>query len=196
MHPLHWFVAFTHLGGCYITSYHEIITIFQLMTIDQPATLVCSHHPLGQVIYIHVYKYVYIYKYIYNKGIKNGCQCIVEIRGTQETLSASDLHNARATILNPFYNMEYEIIKKIRQNMTWIEADILGINLTPNRYNALAQPLFTSAMTSQSHSTLWRHNSNTKNVAASAREWVRNRFEIYGSALEHTSISLCTRANT
>ena len=34
--------------------------------------------------------------------------------------------------------MEYEIIKKIRQNRTWIEADILDINLTPNRYNALA----------------------------------------------------------
>ena len=97
-----------------------------------------------------------------NKGIKNGCPCIVEIRGTQgcalatslhsptarlrlvqgrsqgTTLRASDLHNARATILNPFYNMEYKIIKKIRQNTTWIEADILGINLTPNRYNALA----------------------------------------------------------
>ena len=93
------------------------------------------------------------------KGIKNGCPCIVEIRGTQgcalvgdparavrqvqgrsqgTTLSASDLHNARATILNPFYNMEYKIIKKKRQNTTWIDADILGINLTPNRYNALA----------------------------------------------------------
>ena len=54
------------------------------------------------------------------------------------TLSASDLHNARATILNPFYNMEYKIIKKIRQNTMWIEADILGINLTPSRYNAHA----------------------------------------------------------
>ena len=31
----------------------------------------------------------------------------------------------------------------------WIGADILGINLTPNRYNV--QPLFASAMTSQSH---------------------------------------------
>ena len=51
---------------------------------------------------------------------------------------ASDLHNARATILNPFYNIEYKTINKIRQNTTWIEADILGINLTPNRYNALA----------------------------------------------------------
>ena len=34
--------------------------------------------------------------------------------------------------------MEYKIIKKKRQNMPWIEADILGINLTPNRYNAHA----------------------------------------------------------
>ena len=70
------------------------------------------------------------------KGITNGCPCIVEIRGTQgcalvgdparsrrrvqgrsqgTTLSASDLHNARATILNPFYNMECKIIKKIRR---------------------------------------------------------------------------------
>ena len=46
------------------------------------------------------------------------------------------------------------------------------------------QPLSTSAMTSQTHSTSRRHNSNTKNVTASAREWDRNRFEIYGSALE------------
>ena len=59
-------------------------------------------------------------------------------RSQGTTLSASDLHNAQATILNPFYNMEYKIIKKIRQNTTWIEADILGINLTPNQYNALA----------------------------------------------------------
>ena len=54
------------------------------------------------------------------------------------TLSVPDLHNAQATILNPFYNMEYKMTKKIRQNTAWIETDILGINLTPNRYNALA----------------------------------------------------------
>ena len=51
-------------------------------------------------------------------------------------------------------------------------------------------------MMSQSHSTPWRHDGNTKNVAASAREYDRNRCEIYGSALEHISISICTRANT
>ena len=32
-------------------------------------------------------------------------------------------------------------MKKIRQNLTWIEADILGINLTPNLYNAPAQAI-------------------------------------------------------
>ena len=59
-------------------------------------------------------------------------------RNQGTTLSASDLHNARATILNPFYDIEYIIIKKISQNMTGIEADITGIILTTNRYNALA----------------------------------------------------------
>ena len=34
--------------------------------------------------------------------------------------------------------MECKIIKKIGQNKTWIEADITCINVTPNRYNALA----------------------------------------------------------
>ena len=62
----------------------------------------------------------------------------VQGRSQGTTLSDSDLYNARATILNPFYNMEYKIITKIRQNTAWIEADILGTNLTPNRYNALA----------------------------------------------------------
>ena len=84
--------------------------------------------------------------------------CRASDQGT--TLRASDLHNARANILNPFYNMEYKITKKIRQNMTWIGADIPGVNLTPNRYNRHSpQPLSTSAMTSQSYSTPWRHNS-------------------------------------
>ena len=59
-------------------------------------------------------------------------------RSQGTTLSASDLHNARETILDPFYNTEYKIIKKIRQNKSRIEADIPSINLTPNRYNALA----------------------------------------------------------
>ena len=62
----------------------------------------------------------------------------VQGRSQGATLSASDLHNAWATILNPFYNLEYKIIKEIRRNTTWIEAEILGINLTPNLYNVLA----------------------------------------------------------
>ena len=58
-------------------------------------------------------------------------------RSQGTTLSASDLHNAREAIRNPFYNMEYQIMKKIRQNKSQIEADIPSINLVPNRYNAL-----------------------------------------------------------
>ena len=74
----------------------------------------------------------------------------VQGRSQGTTLSASDIHTARATILNPFYSIEYKIIKKIRKNTTWIEADFLGINLTPNRYNALAQAVVCVK--------LWRRN--------------------------------------
>ena len=80
--------------------------------------------------------------------------------------------------------------------MAWIEADILGKISLPIGAMHSPQPLSKSAMTSQSHSAPWRHNGNTRNVAASAREYDQNRLEIYGSALEHVSISLCTRANT
>ena len=90
------------------------------------------------------------------KGIKNGCPCIVEIRGTQDCALVGDPAQAVGScrdvamaqpyvpliftmhgqpFLIPF--MEYKIIEKIRQNTTWIDADILGINLTPNQYNAL-----------------------------------------------------------
>ena len=54
------------------------------------------------------------------KGIKNGCPCIVEIRGTQGCAlvgdparavgECRDVAKALATILNPFYNMVYKII--------------------------------------------------------------------------------------
>ena len=74
------------------------------------------------------------------KEIENGYQCIVEIRGTTlvqrrsqgTSVSASDLNNARETIRNHVYDMEYKIIKKTKQKETWIEADRLCINLTPN----------------------------------------------------------------
>ena len=56
------------------------------------------------------------------------------------------------------------------------------------------QPLFTSPVTSEFQSTHWRHNSDAKNLSASALEWDRNRFEIYRSTLGHNSISSCTRA--
>ena len=51
-------------------------------------------------------------------------------------------------------------------------------------------------MTPQSHSTMWRHNSNTKNVTASASEWDRAHFESCGSGLVLECIilynALCT----
>ena len=73
--------------------------------------------------------------------------------------------------------------------MTWIEADILGINLTPNWYNAL-----TPAIVYVSNDVTIPFNSVT-NITARAHERDRNRPEIYGSALELISISLCTGAN-
>ena len=57
------------------------------------------------------------------------------------TLCAPGLQNARATILNPIYKMEYKIIKKMGQKTTWIEADIPDITLTPNRHNVLASAI-------------------------------------------------------
>ena len=39
------------------------------------------------------------------KGVKNGCLCRVSDQGT--TLRASDLHNARATILNPINQIKF-----------------------------------------------------------------------------------------
>ena len=114
----------------------------------------------------------------------------VQGRSQGTTLSASDLHNARATILNPFYDMEYKIIKKIRQNTAWIEADILGKNLTPNWCNALASAIVYvrndvtipfKAVTSQ-----YQHKER-----CCEHTWIRPK-----SAFEHVSISLCTRANT
>ena len=62
----------------------------------------------------------------------------VQGRSQDTTMCASDLHNARATILNPFYNMECKMIRKIGRYKTRIEAYIPSINVTPNRYNALA----------------------------------------------------------
>ena len=84
------------------------------------------------------------------------------------------------------------MIKKISQNTTWIEADILDMNLNPHRYNALAPDIVYVS----NDVTIPFNSVTSKNVTASAREWDRNRYEIYGSALELISISLCTRANT
>ena len=89
----------------------------------------------------------------------------VQGRSQGTTLSASDLHNAWATILNPFYNIEYKIIKKIRQNTAWIEADILGKNLTPNRCNALAPAIvYVSNDVTIPFKTKWSYSPETTNL--------------------------------
>ena len=54
----------------------------------------------------------------------------VQGRSQGITLSASDLYNVQADILNPFYNMDQKVTKKLRQNKTWIEGDIPCINLS------------------------------------------------------------------
>ena len=114
------------------------------------------------------------------KRIKNGCPCTA--------LNASDLHKARATILNPFYKMEYQMIKKMKQNTARIESDILGKNLTPIGKMHSHQPLSSSAMTPQSHSTPWRHNSNTKKLL---REHVNGAQVVLKSTDRRSSISQC-----
>ena len=75
----------------------------------------------------------------------------VQGRRQGTTLRASDLHNARATILNQFYNMEYKMFKKIRQSTTLIEADI-------HRHKSHSQ---SAQCTHPSHCLRqqWRHNS-------------------------------------
>ena len=86
----------------------------------------CLECPLWFTSYLSYLLNYFIFHVI--KGIKNGCPCIVEIRGTLRlclcyvpalaygscrvsdqgtTLRASDLHNARSTILNPFNKVRH-----------------------------------------------------------------------------------------
>ena len=95
----------------------------------------------------------------------------VQGRSQGTTLSVSDLHNARATILNPFYNMEYKIIKKIKQNTAWIEADILGKNLTPD----LVQCTRPSHCLRQQ----WRHNPIQRRDVTIATQGTLLRVHVY-----------------
>ena len=62
------------------------------------------------------------------------------------TRSASDLHNARSTVLNLFHNTKYKMISKIRPNKTSIEADIpciitCGIKFLIHSQTSTAQPM-------------------------------------------------------
>ena len=118
----------------------------------------------------------------------------VQGRSQGTTLSASDLHNARATILNPFYNMEYKIIKKTKYDVN---------RSGHSRHKSHSQSV---QCTRPSHCLRqqWRHNPiQLRDVTIATQRtllrvrvnWGRNRFEIYGSALELISISLCTGAN-
>ena len=80
----------------------------------------------------------------------------MEIRGTQgrsqsTTQSASGLHNTRVTILNSFYNMEYEIMK---ENKIGYDVNRSGYSGHKSHTQSVQctrpQPLSTSIMTSQS----------------------------------------------
>ena len=118
---------------------------------------------------------------------------LVQGRSQGITLSASDLHNKWATILNPFYNMEYRIIKKIRPNTKWIKWDILGMNLTPSQYNALAPAIvyvsndvtIRGVTIATQRTLLQAHVKGTKIVLKST---------VRRSNLSIIYISLCTRA--
>ena len=48
--------------------------------------------------------------------VRDPARVVGECRGRSQgsTLSASNLHNAQANILNPFYNKEYKMINKIQ----------------------------------------------------------------------------------
>ena len=99
--------------------------------------------------------------------------CTRRSQGT--TPSASDLHNARATILNPVYGMVYKIFKKITQNKTWIEAAIPYINLTPDRYNALASR---RCLLHQ-----WRHNPSQPHDVTIATQITLLRTHVNGTEI-------------
>ena len=100
---------------------------------------------------------------------------------------------AQATVLNPFYNLEYKIIKKTRQTKTWIEVNISCTNLTPNRYNSFAPAI---AYLSNDVTISGNFMTSQMNTIAMQRTSLRalvNGFEVYESALEYYPISSSTR---
>ena len=81
------------------------------------------------------------------------CRSLRLVQGRSQgiTPSASDLYNARATILNPFYNMEYERIKKMKQKY--------GVNLSGHsRHKSHSQTVQCTCPSRCLHKQ-WRHNS-------------------------------------
>ena len=63
--------------------------------------------------------------------------------------------------------MEHKIVKNIRHNMTWIEAEVLGINLYPNLYNALVP-----AIVYVSNEITISFNSVTSQLEHKERTWM------------------------
>ena len=113
-------------------------------------------------------------------------------RSQGTTLSASYLHNAQATIHDPFYNMEYKTIKKIWQNKSGH-----SINKSYSQWVQCTRPNHCLRQqwrdnSSQFHDVTNKYYTNIKNIATSGREGDRDRFEIYELALEHDYISSCT----
>ena len=109
-------------------------------------------------------------------------------RSQDTTLSASDLHNARTTILNPFYNMECK-----KDKINWS-----GHYMQKSHFKSVQCTRPSHCLRQQwHHDPIQFHNvtiANTENLTASARGWHRSRFEIYGSAVEHNFICLRTAA--
>ena len=97
----------------------------------------------------------------------------------QIILSASDLHNTRTTILNPFYNTGYKMIKKIRQKSA---VNRIGHFMHKSHPQSVK-------CTCPSHSLRhqWRHNASEFHditiatkitlLPASERKWNRNLSE-------------------
>ena len=100
----------------------------------------------------------------------------VQGRSQGTILSDSDLHNSRANFVNPFYNMEYEILKKIGQNMMWIEAGIPDITLTHSQSLQCTRP-------SHCPRQQWRNNPIQLHDVTIATQRTSLRARVYGAEI-------------
>ena len=134
---------------CYIrTNYFSNINIHIHISIMSLKTFRCGR--IFSILYLFL---TYWYDQ-FDKGIKNGCPCIVDIGVTQgcalvkdpartvgecrDVAKAQPWRPLISTIHGQPFLISFKTWNiKIRQNTTWIDADIPCINLTLNRYNAL-----------------------------------------------------------